>query len=132
MSDDNGGDEIMELKVGMYVRDDQHGIGKVVEICRCEECEKRGFYQPQIKYANYEEYISTYNNMQHYQDKAKEKLSDLIEIGDMINGMIVEDYSSNHFEGGDGSYSVGFDEIKTVITKEQIKNMEFEVGEWDV
>ena len=29
--------------------------GKIVDICRCEECERRGFYEPKVLYDEYDE-----------------------------------------------------------------------------
>ena len=55
----------MELEVGMYARYDGK-IGKITHICKCEQCEARGYYEPIIEYIHGDdEYVSCYfkNNL---------------------------------------------------------------------
>jgi len=71
----------MEIKVGMWLRKSIK-IGKVIEVCDCEYCNERGFFEPTIQYNNKEiDYITIY-------DKPYITYSfniiDLIEVGDYV------------------------------------------------
>ena len=111
----------MELKVGMYVRDEEYGIGKVTDICTCEQCEERGFYQPIIKYQNHSEYVTTYNNMQDYKGRAKDNFMDLIEAGDYLNGKCI------WFEDLEEGNILPEEEIETIVTREQFKEIAYKI-----
>ena len=44
--------------------------GKIVDICYCEECERRGFYEPKVLYDEYDEveYITNYDKERNFCD----------------------------------------------------------------
>ena len=44
--------------------------GKIVDICHCEECERRGFYEPKVLYDEYDEveYITNYDKERNFRD----------------------------------------------------------------
>ena len=47
--------EIGLFRVGDEVITSDGRKGKIVDICRCEECERRGFYEPKVLYDEYDE-----------------------------------------------------------------------------
>ena len=117
----------MKLEVGMYVRL-QNDVEDIVVI---------------NKIANvFETTILTENDGSIYQGeytkenviKASYDIIDLIEVGDYVNGYYVEDVlktfvnvavGSNYFQ----SPTIYENEIKSVITHEQIEQMEYRIGE---
>lgn len=134
----------MKLEVGMYARIDGK-IGKVVQICRCEQCKARGYYEPTIEYAHGEkDYVSIYwrDNL-----KASHNMIDLIEVGDYVNGMQViakdsdnrlyvpEDLGEPYyreFSNGCFDYTLLDMEhfkIKSIVTKEQFSEIEYRLGD---
>lgn len=52
--------EIGLFNIGDEVITSDGRKGKIVDICHCEECERRGFYEPKVLYDDYgeEEYIT--------------------------------------------------------------------------
>lgn len=120
----------MELKEGMYVRDEYYGIGQIKEICTCEQCKERGFYEPIIDYVNHTEYVSSYNNMQLYEGKASHNIIDLIEVGDYVNGWKVL-YWTDGTKIVDDGYATNLDKIgiKSIVTREQFSAMEYRLGD---
>ena len=124
-------------------------IGKVIDICTCEQCEKRGYYEPTIEYSHNErDYVSVYwkDNL-----KASHNIIDLIEVGDLIEHenigiKQIKDkdkysqyiwYSKNHnpstcdiedaisFEAFKSEFEVG---NISIVTKEQFESMSYRVG----
>ena len=129
----------MKLEVGMFARIDGK-IGKVIQICTCEQCEARGYYEPIIEYAHGErDYVSVYwkDNL-----KASHNIIDLIEVGDYVNGHQVYEVDREccriTLNGGD--YGDEFRltylrpalgknmGIKSIVTKEQFKSISYEVS----
>ena len=116
-----------KIEVGEWIRTHTGEIGKVfkVELAK-EEREK----YPNNPYKGYwrDKYVTDvrrgYCTRQVIKKHAKE-IQDLIEIGDYVNGMEVESISKSYFEGGDGSYTVWFKDIQTIVTKEQFARMEY-------
>ena len=132
----------MELKEGMYVRNELYGIGRVTKVCKCEQCKERGFYEPYLEFAKDYDYVSTYNYMQTYEGKASYNIIDLIETGDYVNGYkvlkvninkekntwtIILDNEIPRFLIADDISSVN--PIKSIVTKEQFESMSYKVGE---
>ena len=117
----------MKLEVGMYVRL-QNDVEDIVVI---------------NKIANvFETTILTENDGSIYQGeytkenvvKASYDIIDLIEVGDYVNGYYVEDVlktfvnvavGSNYFQ----SPTIYEKDIKSIVTKEQIEQMEYRIGE---
>ena len=128
----------MELKEGMYVRNELYGIGRVKSICTCEQCKERGFYEPYIEFAKDYDYVTTYNYMQTYEGKASYNPIDLIEVGDYVNGLqVVEVRKHLHNDkeivltNGEFNWSFSKNEsdykIKSIVTKEMFANAEYKV-----
>ena len=66
--------------------------------------------------------------------KASFNIADIIEKGDYINGVWVNDIINGrpiHEDYNDPYYSIGWDneDIKTIITHEQMEQMSYRVGE---
>jgi len=74
--------------------------------------------------------------------KASHNIIDLIEVGDYVNGHLVEDIKkvpneeidrvivTTTAEGWDGeTLEIYKEEIKTIVTKEKFKSMEYRLGE---
>ena len=134
----------MELKEGMYVRDNEYGIGQVTDICTCEQCEGRGFYEPIISYSDHTEYVSTYNYMQDYEGRASYNIIDLIEFGDFITlgennyplqvRNVWEHAGNIHIELSNGAKFEDLHDNKdfkiySIVTKEQFESMSYKVGD---
>ena len=131
----------MELKEGMYVRNELYGIGKVKSICTCEQCKGRGFYEPYIEFAKDFDYVTTYNYMQRYGGKASYNIIDLIEVGDILILDLWQHENSKQvvYEADDIKVIYMYDMnipitndeivIKSILTKEMFESMSYKVGE---
>lgn len=116
----------MELKKGMYVRDATNGIGIVTNICTCEQCKNRGFYEPIITYADSIDYVTSFNYMQYFENKADFNLLNLIKVGDLVNGKCVEGFVASGVILT-GVEAVGVKDIKNILIKEQYQNKCFDL-----
>ena len=117
----------MELKVGMYViTNDRMKIGKIKGFCTCEMCEKRGFYEPII---DGDIIITDYDKSQGFHGyKFYDNPIDLIEVGDYVNGEIVNDVNlGNRNYVFCGLHRIYANEIKSIVTKEQFNSVKYEV-----
>lgn len=123
----------MKLEAGMYVR--LHGkIGKIEHICMCEQCKLRGFYEPVVDFGhNDSDYVSIY-----WKDdlKASHNIIDLIEVGDYVNGVLVESIYSReedkmcfHTFGTEIMIEVTKENINNIVTKEQFESMSYKIGD---
>lgn len=116
--------ELEKLKVGDYVRTIKGKIFKVKEECYYDEC----FNEYMI---DGEEYC-VINIVKHSQN-----IIDLIEVGDYLNGQLIEKIHKKEkdkiyyefLQNEDGSYEVmemcEIKNIKSIVTKEQFENMEY-------
>ena len=117
----------LELRENMYCRTRGGAIGKIVSLEDVDEREYKlnGFYigKDAIKKASY-------------------NIIDLIESGDYVNGYIVEEIKRGYdgkiwIDNGTRGYDEGGEyiiwkrneDIKSIVTKEQFKNMEYRIGE---
>jgi hypothetical protein len=108
------------MNVGDYVRNENGLIGKII-----------GFKGDMVETDN--KRLITYKS-DHSECKIKERLIDLIEVGDYVNGMRVKDINniagfvivntSSISENTIFTYN-----IKTIVTKEQFESMEYKVGD---
>ena len=138
----------MELEVGMHTRLNGK-IGKIIDICTCEQCEKRGYYEPTIEYSHNErENISVYWKEKL---KASYNIIDLIEERDFvkvrIDGIFINWFMVDLFEDEDGNQELGIGcyedgllnsiseyrplntlEVLEVVTKEQFESRSYKVG----
>ena len=110
------------LSVGMYVRTENGLIGKII-----------GFKGDMIETDN--KRLITYKSF-HSECKIKEKLIDLIEVGDCVNGSKVQEIRKNYIEieeysglNNDEPCILKSEDIKTIVTHEQIEQMAYKVGE---
>lgn len=119
----------MKLEVGMYVRDREEGIGQVDYICDCVECLKRGYKEPVIKFKNHTEYVNSEELEKIWFIKSSFNLISLIEVGDYVNGYLVTSIEKNGWLAfGNHDWYIPFsDEIKSIVTHEQFKSMEYKV-----
>ena len=112
----------MEIKVGEYVRTNNGIIGKYV------------------KYRGWQDTIETNNKWIGFDIdkdivKHSKDIIDLVQKGDYINGDKVVDRDNNSIltltDSGQTCYRSIFEskDIKTVITKEQIKQIEYRIKE---
>ena len=123
----------MKLEVGMYVRTDNGLIGKII-----------GFKGDMIETDN--KRLITYKSS-HSECKIKEKLIDLIEVGDYVNGSKVIDISIigkdkekwvwvEQMEDTDNKYGddyVGYnnEQIKSIVTHKQMEQMAYIIEKGD-
>lgn len=108
------------MKVNDYVRTKKHGIGKIIsfsyqeddECCFIELSKRRtGIKQSNII-------------------KSSPNIIDILEVGDYVNGGQVREIKKDYIRISGGEYIWQFlekEEIKSIATKEQLKNIEYEV-----
>ena len=112
------------MKVGDYVRfktlSREIKIGKVIEIIEPdkESIKKYCVYDLDNKEATVDNYVI----------KSSPNIIDLIEVGDYVNGLKVEDLDDIWHYDLDGCCPVP-DEIKSIVTKEQFESMEYKIVE---
>lgn len=121
-----------EIQVGEYVRTKNHGIFKVLELY---ETEGKYYILNNDKYETY-----TIGGSSRF-DISKEivnhdfNIIKLIEAGEYVNGYKVLNVGNDYvdLDCNKPSYdSYIFDnQFKSIVTKEQFKSMEYEVGEDD-
>lgn len=117
----------MELKENMYVRTSL-GVGKIIK-----------FYGDLIKIDLGYRTTIDYKSQLFNTIKASDKLIDLVEENDFVNGYrVLESMKNNrkkepstmvYCEFGDGFIGYYNEEIKTIITKEMFDQMSYKVGE---
>lgn len=135
--------ELRNLKVGMYVRTKDGRISKLMQIKEDDELNLKFYcFEENIIYRNYEE-----SELKQFLIKASDKLIDILEVGDYVNGMKVVAIDSDgrlyvpedlgqpydrEFSNG-VFYHTLLDmntfKIKTILTKEQFDQMSYKVGE---
>lgn len=112
-----------DINVGDFVMTVDNRIGFVSDICNCEECEKRGFYEPHVKFMDgTEDWITKYQ-AEHISDFYKqigvfELKKNSTELVDTIEMMCSDDYK----ERFKAEY------YQLVIRYERLKKM---VDEWN-
>lgn len=128
-----------EKYVGKYVRN-QFGIAKIIEVFEANgriylKLDRNIVYDVNpitgeiIDHDLRNVYPITKHT--HGLNERIKDLFDLIEVGDIVNGHTVTEKALKYIETAYGEYCFGRDEkqIKTVITKEIIKKMEYNVEE---
>lgn len=118
----------MELKEGMFIRF-QNYISKIEYV----KTTKIGNTYIQVREPN--RMLATINAK--YITKASNNIIDLIEVGDLVNNQIVyqvgynycDDYVVKVKEYDDYTSFIYPNEIKTIITKEQLESMQYRVEE---
>ena len=122
----------LELRENMYIRNCYGRIAKI------EYIEDNIAYCDNWLYQSYEDHI-TFINLNDEEDineitKASYNIIDLIEKNDYINGSWVNEIVDGkpiHEDYNDPFYSFGWenDDIKTVITHEQMEQMSYKIKE---
>ena len=112
------------MKVNDYVRTDDGLIGKIVS----EPYEYKDSIVHDIDFGD----NNIYNEYEMYQNiiKVSPSIIDILEVGDYVNGGQVREIEKDYIRISDGSYIWQFlkkEEIKSIATKEQFKNIEYEV-----
>lgn len=115
------------MKVGDYVRTKNGYICKVTNI--------NDFREPNVRYcvdANYLKDFMFIGDEDIY--KSSPNIIDLIEVGDYVNGCRVDDIRPTHLycnEDDDDDFCeiILKENIKSIVTKDQFKAMEYKVGE---
>jgi hypothetical protein len=115
------------MKVGDYVRADKGLIGKVI---KKEEYDTHTILEYEGQYCK--RVLSTTGTDSEI-IKSSPNIIDLIEVGDYVNGKLVEDifnrtnYADKSIKlKGSGDYWYN-EHIKSIVTKEQFKSIEYEV-----
>ena len=108
----------MKLKVGMYVRTDNGIIGKIYE--------KIG---DMFTYKDSNRDYITYGLLHSEIIKASYNIIDLIEVGDYVNGLPVIFVEEDRVDIGQAEdyFWLKNQHIKSIVTKEQMKQMEYKV-----
>ena len=113
----------MKLEVGMYVRTKKGGyIGKIYNI--------NEFREPSMMYAIDIPKADDFIFMDKNDFKASHNIIDLIEVGDYVNGVMVTEIKDGKpfkEDYNDPYYSYYFDDIYSIVTKEQFESMEYKV-----
>lgn len=114
----------MKLEVGMYVRliNNDGMFGKIISITNLNN----NFVE--VQFQNIKMEIPTF-----FIKKASHNIIDLIEVGDYVNGVEVEEITNNEIMLVDTHLyidkSVANDLIETILTKEQFENDCYKIGE---
>ena len=104
----------MELEVGMYVRT----IGGIERLKK--ENDNGWFFEKSM--------IIKPDNIEKYIIKASHNIIDLIEVGDYVNGVMVTEIKDGKpfkEDYNDPYYSYYFDDIYSIVTKEQFESMKY-------
>lgn len=112
------------MEVNDYVRTDDGLIGKIVS----EPYEYKDSIGHDIDFGD----NNIYNEYEMYQNiiKTSPSIIDILEVGDYVNGGQVREIEKDYIRISGGSYIWQFlkkEEIKSIATKEQFKNIEYEV-----
>ena len=107
------------MKVGDYVRTENYGIKKILDI---------GEYVGMKQYLINEKGNYVIDNSII---KSSSNIIDLIEVGDYVNGVMVTEIKDGKpfkEDYNDPYYSYYFDDIYSIVTKEQFSQMEYRIG----
>ncbi len=112
----------MEIKVGEYVRTRSQGIKKVKKIEYDIDAKENYYYLD-----------SCFGEWEHQVVKHSKNIIDSIEIGDYVNGFLIE-YIERFKDGSTYLYYKGNAtfvdyQIKTIVTKEQFELVEYKIEE---
>ena len=124
----------MELKVGMYIRTKLNDFCNLVAIRKIEEIDEDDDNKFWIDDYIMDTFGDEQNKLSEEDvDKASFDITDLIEIGDYVNGSpvcdIKQDENGKTWVYTDSEYRYGYlkEEIKSVVTKEMFYLVKYEV-----
>ena len=116
----------MKLEVGMYFRDKDGYIDTIRDLY---------IYDNSIFTCR----INTVGRLKGEIKKASHNLIDLVEVGDYVNGVRVDEIITQtkdkmcfryiYYLDDNDVYTVHFEQIKSIVTKEQFASVEYKVGE---
>lgn len=124
------------MKIGDYVRT-IYGIKKITDIICGQDIRfdnTDGFDEDLL---NYHDYDGISKNSHTWEEivigEPKEEIIDLIEVGDYVNGLKVQEVN-NEIKGFgtivfDKDTSIMEDYIYSIVTKEQFSQMEYKIGD---
>lgn len=120
--------EDKKLEVGMYVRGERFGIGKINR--DYYDNEKNHWYNVEFNcYGDNENHCGICETSIGF--KASHDIIDLIEVGDYVNGSKViskDNYLLWLFDNEEHNTKyIGISNIKSIVTKECFENMKYEV-----
>ena len=125
----------MKLEVGMYVRGNYYQYrGKIGKIIKNYNNDLEIAYKDGILKTNVGSFIDDNWNINGIQYKASFDIIDILEVGDYVNGREVVDI---FYDANDdvmnvsvlGSIVYDNNEIKSIVTHEQMEQMTYKVGE---
>lgn len=139
----------MKLEVGMYVRTKDGHIDKIKNIdeeyyCIEEDEEDKLYKIYQLNNTYYDDEFNEDNDwvFENFIIKASYNIIDILEVGDYVNGYIVEEIkrgydgkiwidngTRDHDDGGKYTIWKRNEDIKSAITHEQMEQMAYKVGE---
>lgn len=112
------------MEVGEYIRTDKGLIGKVI---KKEEYDTHFILEYKGQYCKR---VLTTSGTDSEIIKSSPNIIDILEVGDYVNGGQVREIEKDYIRISGGSYIWQFlkkEEIKSIATKEQFKNIEYEV-----
>lgn len=114
----------MEIEVGDFVRTKNNGIKRIDTIFENKTVNKYGYETGSDWDGKWYSHIKKTEIVKH-----SKNVIDLIEVGDYVNGKYVEEI--NQYEAGKFIITllaiIHENDIKTIVTKEQFKSMEYKV-----
>ena len=120
------------MKVGDYVRTKNGNIRKIKEVIDKAYIDDPDYYVDKVL-INIEQNRAEdtiYMEGWLFEEeiiKSSPNIIDLIEVGDYVNGWKVTFITNSFCWGRDSDEFIKPEEIKSIVTKEQFKNMEYEV-----
>lgn len=111
----------LELKENMYVRTKDGEIHKIKSI--------------NDEYIEYENGFGIPYELKEYIVKASYNIIDILEVGDYVNGSPICSFKTDEKDRiwiyTDSNYKCGYleNEIKTIVTHEQMEQMAYKIGE---
>ena len=129
----------MKLEIGKFIRT-SYGIRKIVNITKDD-----GYGKPKVRVIELDRHLNTPYKFDYifYTDenvikkcKTSYNIIDILEVGDYVNGYTI--YEIVEYEDDTRAIVIADDnksimwkkqDIKSIVTKEQFKNMEYRIGE---
>lgn len=129
----------MKLEIGKFIRT-PYGIRKIVNITKDD-----GYGKPKVRVIELDRHLNTPYKFDYifYTDenvikkcKTSYNIIDILEVGDYVNGYPI--YEIVEYEDDTRAIVISDDnksimwkkqDIKSIVTKEQFKNMEYRIGE---
>ena len=124
----------MKLEVGMYVRGKYYQYrGKIGKIIKNYNNDLEIAYKDGVLKTNVCSFINDNYDINGKQYKASYNIINILEVGDYVNGHRVEEIDFENEEiFTDSEYYCGivkFNNVKSVITHEQMEQMTYKLGE---